>query len=387
MYRLLTNDASQPSCETTAEVDRRVKLFLETEDPEIVIDLRSHNPGRPSTYEVYWVHVNTYIKNVTEIAVHERRHESVMYLATAMSARHLMEEVDKVCPPDVPRPSLNWLRLQFWPKSPTSQVAMQHTGRLNVKYQVQQRQLRQDHVDAHYASALFRYLREMAIMFKDHVSFVSQDDKHKVKCGEPGHPVAAAERGKQVLVAVGQSFQVSDHDFTRVTLTPSVNFLISVPDTIEGSFYQGKVFVGMKDSTFQPSSPLRHATELRTILHSSDPGKEIILIYSDEGPDHRVNFLQVQLSLVTLFLRGDYDSLVAVRTPPGHSWKNPAERIMSIINLGLQAVGVMRSQMPGEHEGLIGKCNNLKDVRTVGEKNPTKRTQTVWNSQSHSCQV
>lgn len=45
---------------------------------------------------------------------------------------------------------------------------------------------------------------------------------NKVKVGEPGYPVAAAERGKSVLVAMGKRFEVSDHDFTKFSITPSV---------------------------------------------------------------------------------------------------------------------------------------------------------------------
>lgn len=56
---------------------------------------------------------------------------------------------------------------------------------------------------------------------------VSMDDKHKVKVGEPSYPLAAAERGKQVIVGPNQVMAVGDHDFTKCTLTPSVNFLVS----------------------------------------------------------------------------------------------------------------------------------------------------------------
>ena len=38
--------------------------------------------------------------------------------------------------------------------------------------------------------------------------------------------------------------------------------------------------------------------------------------------------------------------VVAVRTPPHGSWKGPAERIMSILNMRLQTVGLMRSESP-----------------------------------------
>lgn len=33
-----------------------------------------------------------------------------------------------------------------------------------------------------------------------------------------------------------------------------------------------------------------------------------------------------------------------VQSPPQHSWKNPAERVMSNLNLALQSLCVMRKQ-------------------------------------------
>jgi len=57
-------------------------------------------------------------------------------------------------------------------------------------------QIRVNHQDAHYCAAAWRYLREFAIKFKDLSLLISMDDKHKIKVGEPGYPVAATERGK-----------------------------------------------------------------------------------------------------------------------------------------------------------------------------------------------
>ena len=43
---------------------------------------------------------------------------------------------------------------------------------------------------------LFSDISECAIRFKEHSLFLCIDDKHKAKVGEPGYPVAAAERGR-----------------------------------------------------------------------------------------------------------------------------------------------------------------------------------------------
>ena len=58
--------------------------------------------------------------------------------------------------------------------------------------------------------------------FRDISTFVCLDDKHKVKIGEPGYPVAAAERGRQVVVSKTDTYAVGDHDFTRFSIFPSV---------------------------------------------------------------------------------------------------------------------------------------------------------------------
>lgn len=82
------------------------------------------------------------------------------------------------------------------------------------------------------------------------------DDKHKCKIGEPHAPVAAVERGKAVVVSIdGKIFSSAlDHDFTRCSITPSMTMFYHIPKDIEDSFYRGNVHVGLKDSTFQPSS-------------------------------------------------------------------------------------------------------------------------------------
>lgn len=214
-------------------------------------------------------------------------------------------------------------------------TASAYSGRLKIKFMVQARQYRLSHVDTHYAAALFQYEKEFAICYREHTTFVSLDDKHTIKVGEPGYLVAAVERGKEVIVGVKQKMVVSDHDFTKFSLTPSVCVLIDIPETIDGSFYQGDMYIGLKENAFQPSSPIQHMTELNQILTSQSDDNPRLLVYTDGGPDHRLTYASVQISLISLFLERDLDFLCAVRTPPHNSWKNPVERIMSIINIAL----------------------------------------------------
>ena len=67
---------------------------------------------------------------------------------------------------------------------------------------------------------LHRYQPDSALLFRDDCAFLCLDDKHWVKVGEPGFPVAAAERGKRVLVACNSTLEVGDYDFTCMSIVP-----------------------------------------------------------------------------------------------------------------------------------------------------------------------
>ena len=84
------------------------------------------------------------------------------------------------------------------------------------------------------------------------------------------------------------------------------------------------------------------------------------------------------LSLVALFSNLDLDLLVG-RTASNHSWRNPVERIISVINLGLQCVGIMR-QGSSEFKKAIKNANNLNAVIQV---KPSK-LQAFFD---HCCQI
>ncbi len=77
--------------------------------------------------------------------------------------------------------------------------------------------------------------------------------------------------------------------------------------------------IGLKDPIFQPSNPMRHNSELYNLLINNKEQNPFLLIYTDGGPDHHVNYLQVQLSLISLFVLLDLDLLIAVHIPPGNS--------------------------------------------------------------------
>ena len=131
---------------------------------------------------------------------------------------------------------------------------------------------------------------------------------------------------------------------------------VSLP-IITFNFYVilGSVFVGLEDAVFEHSTPFQHVCELHQILQTTSFTKRVLFLYLDGGPDHRLTYFSVKLSLICLFLTLDLDYLCAGRTA--------VERVMSILNLGLQCVGLARSKMGDEFEKEVAKCSNLSVLR------------------------
>ena len=71
--------------------------------------------------------------------------------------------MQSLCPPGTDFPSEEWLRLQFLPMDPLASSAVHYSGRLQVKFAVQSMVLRANHEDDHYAAAVFKYQRAMAV--------------------------------------------------------------------------------------------------------------------------------------------------------------------------------------------------------------------------------
>lgn len=116
-YRRLTGDASAASTTEQDEVDKRIAKLLDTEDPELIWDLRVQNSGRPESYTVFLEECQHYLESSVETAVDERRHdpvadggEVITHLARALSVRDLYDQVCKKCPEGTPLPSIQWLR-------------------------------------------------------------------------------------------------------------------------------------------------------------------------------------------------------------------------------------------------------------------------------------
>ena len=108
---MLTGDVSAANTTNDAKVDERVKIALELGDPEIIIDLREHRSERSSKYDTFWEIAAQFFAGKAAdavTAVDERRHDTVVHLATAISVNDLLHQIKRECPPETPIPSAQW---------------------------------------------------------------------------------------------------------------------------------------------------------------------------------------------------------------------------------------------------------------------------------------
>ena len=382
MYQDLTEDSSSAPTALQRAVDERVaKALLEIEAPEIIHDLRKLNGNPKAThFDDFWTELSTFLEEINP-AVDDRRHGETLHMPIAVSVRHLREVIverlsQKFPDDDKAVPSEEWIRLQFWPKNPFGHSALRHTGRFNVKFAVQIRQLRKDHPDAKYCRVILKYARRFTCLHRAVTTYMSVDDKAIVPVGEPNLPIAASSRShNRSLVLSSAQLKALDHDFHIHGIVPSVSFVVNIPESSQDSFYSGKPYVTLKDKVIQPSSALRHAAEQYKILSTDFPNSHVLLLVSDGGPDHRLTYSSVQVSLLSVFVHLNLDMLVAVRTCPYQSWNNIAERVMSTLNLGLQNVALCRKAMPEEFEKAVANKNTLADIREVINKTPHLKAQ------------
>ncbi|ESP00199.1 hypothetical protein LOTGIDRAFT_173358 [Lottia gigantea] len=337
-------------------MDERIKLAISTEQPDMILDLRHLNKGRPSeTFDQFFSVLNKLIEEL--VAADDRRH-GVAHMSQFLSVPDLIKQVRLSLPDGVPVPSESTVYLSFAPPNTCSEVAKHYTGRVNLKHKVQSRQLRQSHPDAHYAAAQWKYMRSLAVhLGGDRCILMSADDKAKIPVGEPGLAISSGVRGKQSIAPTEVTLAALDHDvLQKGSIVPSVILDISIPDVTEESFYRGQVSLTLKDSVFEASSPNRFAAEVCQYWDSLPEDRRgninTLLLFADGGPDH-----------ISTFEHTNVDLLVAARTAPGQSYINPVERVMSILNVALQNVAIERSNCSEEVEKALKSCNTVESIR------------------------
>ena len=155
------------------------------------------------------------------LAADDRRHGEA-HVAPWTSLKDLMQQTADRCDDDTPVPTMALVRLQFTPKNPYTEAALRFTSRFDIQYKIQRRQLRASHPDQHFCNAMFKYLKEFVIKYRQEVVLFCADDKAKIPFGEPGHLLSTGVRGQKSLVPTDITLVAEDHDVHKKgSLTPS----------------------------------------------------------------------------------------------------------------------------------------------------------------------
>lgn len=109
IYRSLTDDSSANDNAISNALDNRMAVAINSEDPDLAVDLREMNEGRPEKYEVFWEALGSYLEE--HMAAQERRHGDVGYMPVGISVKKSYPKK----PQFHPRPGLT---ISFGQKTP-----------------------------------------------------------------------------------------------------------------------------------------------------------------------------------------------------------------------------------------------------------------------------
>ena len=130
-----------------------------------------------------------------------------------LSIRDFREQVAKDLPDGTTIPSESTIIHSFALPNMHATSSQYYTGRINLRFTIQRRQLRAYHTDAHWCNTLVRYIiRELAIQDRGNCVFISCDDKSKIDFGEPGHVLSSGVRGKKSIAPSNTTLVSLDHD-------------------------------------------------------------------------------------------------------------------------------------------------------------------------------
>ena len=66
LYQDLTGDVSTPDNEINKKTHERIKLMLDTQDPDIIIDLRKIIGEKGTKFDVFWNEMHDYFNEVID---------------------------------------------------------------------------------------------------------------------------------------------------------------------------------------------------------------------------------------------------------------------------------------------------------------------------------
>ena len=121
----------------------------------------------------------------------------------------------------------------------------------------------------------------------------------------------------------------------------------------------------------------------------------ILTKYTDDRADQRNTPESVKVAFIWLLKELDLSFMIATRCAPGHSYMNSAERVMSILNLGLKSVATGKAPCDDEStEKKVQKWNSTAELRELDGKvfeikeawlNSVDEVKMIIQKDSHSC--
>ena len=146
-----------------------------------------------------------------------------------------------------------------------------------------------------------------------------------------------------------------------------------IPESSAKFFVRGKVTTVVNDAVFQLSNPFRHAAIIVKLAEQDE--SKVMMKFTDGSTDQRNNLESVKCANICICKELNLDLLVHARCAPGHSYTNPAERVMCVLNLGLQNCSLERVQGDEESESNFKKCGSMAEIRAFVQKKPEIKTQ------------
>ena len=126
---------------------------------------------------------------------------------------------------------------------------------------------------------------------RKHVQPLQADDKQNCSLGEPGTAVSLLSKQKKSLAKMAATPEESrmramDHDagMAKTRFVPTVALFQDVPETADGTWNRGQLYVTLKDLTMQPSEANRALHEIEWLLQADTraEGKSMIWLHADE---------------------------------------------------------------------------------------------------------
>ena len=183
--------------------------------------------------------------------------------------------------------------------------------------------------NSHYCNAIYNFIKQRALKHSPNSTF-SADCKCKISVGEPDFLLACAARGKKVIIGHKKSFQVANHDFSKISIITAAVFVQQIPEENDSegnefnidtdSWFSDQVYYGFKNMVTQSRSAICGVTGMGEIIETERINVTHSYAITDGGGDWRVEVSLVQKSIVGLFLYDDFYKVLICRTAASLSY-------------------------------------------------------------------